>query len=54
MATQDRPQITLITPPVLDLDIFPSVLARVMDGVEIACLRLSLASKDPDDIGRAL
>lgn len=53
MATQDRPQITLITPPVLDLDIFPSVLARVMDGVEIACLRLSLANKDPDDIGRA-
>ena len=53
MATQDRPQITLITPPVLDLDIFPTVLARVMDGVEIACLRLSLASKDPDDIGRA-
>ncbi len=53
MATQDRPQITLITPPVLDLDIFPSVLARVMDGVEIACLRLSLASKDADDIGRA-
>ena len=53
MAMQDRPQITLITPPVLDLDIFPSVLARVMDGVEIACLRLSLASKDPDDIGRA-
>jgi len=53
MAMQDRPQITLITPPVLDLDIFPSVLARVMDGVEIACLRLSLASKDADDIGRA-
>ena len=53
MATQDRPQITLITPPVLDLDIFPTVLARVMDGVEIACLRLSLANKDPDDIGRA-
>jgi thiamine-phosphate pyrophosphorylase len=53
MAMQDRPQITLITPPVLDLDIFPTVLARVMDGVEIACLRLSLASKDADDIGRA-
>ena len=53
MATQDRPQITLITPPVLDLDIFPSMLARVMDGVEIACLRLSLASKDADYIGRA-
>ena len=53
MAMQDRPQITLITPPVLDLDIFPSVLARVLDGVEIACLRLSLASKDADYIGRA-
>ena len=53
MAMQDRPQITLITPPVLDLDIFPSVLARVMDGVEIACLRLSSASKDADDNGRA-
>ncbi len=53
MATPDRPQITLITPPVLDLDVFPQTLARVMDGVEIACLRLSLATKDPDDIGRA-
>ena len=53
MAMQDRPQITLITPPVLDLDSFPSMLARVMDGVEIACLRLSLASKDADYIGRA-
>ncbi len=53
MANPDRPQITLITPPVLDLDVFPQTLARVMDGVEIACLRLSLATKDPDDIGRA-
>ena len=53
MAMQDRPQITLITPPVLELDIFPSMLARVLDGVEIACLRLSLASKDADYIGRA-
>lgn len=53
MANQDRPQITLITPPVLDLDIFPQQLARVMDGVEIACLRLSLATRDTDVIGRA-
>ena len=51
--SQDRPQITLITPPVLDLDVFPQTLARVMDGVEVACLRLSLATKDADDIGRA-
>ena len=53
MANQDRPQITLITPPVLDLDVFPRALARVMDGVEIACLRLSLATRDADEIGRA-
>lgn len=53
MAKTDRPQITLITPPVLDLEIFPQVLARVMDRVDIACLRLSLATKDTDDIGRA-
>lgn len=53
MAIQDRPQITLITPPVLDLEIFPAALARVMDGVEVACLRLALATKDPDEIGRA-
>lgn len=49
----ERPQINLITPPVLDLQTFPEVLARVMDSVEIACLRLSLATKDIDDLGRA-
>ena len=39
MPDQDRPQITLITPPVLDLDLFPDQLAAVMDQVAIACLR---------------
>ena len=53
MPPKDRPQITLITPPVVAFDTFPATLARVMDGVEIACLRLSLATLDPDDIGRA-
>ena len=53
MADQDRPQITLITPPVLDLDTFPDQLAAVMDSVGIACLRLSLATRDQDVIGRA-
>lgn len=53
MANQDRPQITLITPPSLDLETFPATLARVMDGIEIACLRLTLATKDTDEIGRA-
>ena len=53
MAAEDRPQITLITPPVLDLDSFPDQLAAVMDSFEIACLRLSLATRDEDMIGRA-
>lgn len=53
MADQDRPQITLITPPVLDLHSFPDQLAAVMDSVEIACLRLSLAARDEDTLGRA-
>ena len=53
MADADRPQITLITPPAFDLDIFPDRLAKVLDGFEIACLRLSLASRDEDTILRA-
>jgi len=53
MADTERPQITLITPPALDLDVFPDRLAAVLDAVDIACLRLSLASKDPDTIARA-
>lgn len=53
MATEDRPQITLITPPAVDVDSFPDTLARCLDAVEIACLRLSLATRDPDTLGRA-
>ena len=53
MADQDRPQITLITPPSIDLETFPDQLAQVMDAVEIACLRLALSTRDEDAIGRA-
>jgi thiamine-phosphate pyrophosphorylase len=53
MPETDRPQITLITPPAFDLDLFPDQLAAVMDSVDIACLRLSLASVDADFIARA-
>lgn len=53
MATEDRPQITLITPPSFDLDVFPARLARVMDTLDIACLRIALASKDEDNLLRA-
>lgn len=53
MSAEDRPQITLITPPALDLDVFPDQLAAVLDAVEVACVRLSLASRDEDLILRA-
>ncbi len=53
MADTERPQITLITPPAVDLAVFPDRLAAVLDGVAIACVRLSLASKDEDTVARA-
>ena len=53
MSDQDRPQITLITPPVLDLESFPDRLAAVLDGIDVACVRLALAGKDEDMIARA-
>ncbi|MEI2687450.1 MAG: thiamine phosphate synthase [Cypionkella sp.] len=53
MAESTRPQITLITPPAFELEVFPDQLAKVLDAVDIACLRLSLASRDEDLIARA-
>ena len=53
MSDTERPQITLITPPAIDLDLFPDRLAAVLDAVDIACVRLSLAGKDEDMIARA-
>ncbi len=53
MADQDRPQIYLVTPPEFDLDTFPDRLAAVLDGAEIACLRLALATRDEDRVLRA-
>lgn len=53
MDTPEQPQLYLITPPSLDLDIFPDRLARVLDSTEIACIRLALATRDEDTIGRA-
>lgn len=52
MAAEDRPQIYLVTPPELDLDVFPDRLARLLDAVEIACIRLALAGSDADRIAR--
>ena len=53
MAADERPQIILITPPAIDLEVFPDRLAAVLDTVEVACLRLSLATRDEDTLLRA-
>jgi len=53
MAAQDRPQIILISPSAFELDVFPDQLAKLLDTVEVACLRLSLATRDEDIISRA-
>lgn len=53
MAAEDRPQIYLITPAEIDLETFPDRLARMLDAVEIACIRLALAAREEDTIGRA-
>ena len=48
----DRPQIYLLTPPEVELSLFPNRLAAVLDAHDIACLRLNLASRDEDHITR--
>ncbi len=53
MAAEEVPQIYLITPPEFELSSFPDQLAKVLDGTEIACIRLALASRDEDWVARA-
>ncbi len=50
---KDRPQLYLVTPPAFDPEAFAPVLARVCDGIEVACLRLAMAGNDEDAIARA-
>lgn len=50
---RNRPQITLVTPPELELSSFPDLLARCLDVVPVACLRLSLSTRDEERISRA-
>ena len=53
MDAPDQPQIYLISPPAFDLSLFPDQLAQVLDGTEIACVRLQMASQDEEDVARA-
>lgn len=49
----EQPQIYLISPPSFELGKFPGLLARVLDEVDVACVRLDLASRDQDTLSRA-
>lgn len=49
----DAPQLYLITPPEFDLSSFPAQLAACLDQTEVACVRLSLATKDDSRIAKA-
>ncbi len=49
----DIPQLYLITPSDVDLLTFPDQLAACLDGADVACVRLALASRDEDRIARA-
>lgn len=53
MADIEQPQLYLITPPELDLQVFPEVLAQVLDSADVACVRMALATQDEDRISRA-
>lgn len=49
----DAPQLYLITPPQIDLSLFPDTLGAVLDAHDIACVRLALAARDEDSLSRA-
>ena len=52
MAAPEQPQLYLITPPEFELFHFPETLAKVLDCVEFACVRLALSSHDEDTLCR--
>ncbi|MBY6200123.1 thiamine phosphate synthase [Maritalea mobilis] len=53
MAETERPQIYLVTPHSFDPEAFAPELARILDSVEIACVRLASTSEDESEVARA-
>ncbi len=49
----ELPQLYLITPSDFELSTFSNDLAACLDATEIACVRLSLATRDEDRLSRA-
>lgn len=53
MSDTDLPQLYLITPAEIDLMAFPDRLAACLDATGVACVRLSLGTRDEDRLARA-
>lgn len=53
MSDLEHPQLYLITPPEFELSRFPTDLARVLDAVDVACVRVAMATRDEDRLSRA-
>ena len=53
MAERETAQIYLTTPPVIENGRFADALRAVLDAVPVACLRMSLATRDEDALARA-
>ena len=53
MTDIEQPQIYLITPSEFELSSFGTSLEKVLDRVDIACLRMSLSTRDEDRILRS-
>ncbi len=53
MPATDTPLIYLITPPAIELSVFPSRLDDVLDAHEVSCVRMGLASQDETYVARA-
>ncbi len=53
MAEPEQPQLYLISPPEIELSRFPDQLARLLDAMPVACVRLALSSHDEDTLCRA-
>ena len=47
------PQIYLTTPALFELSSFAAILGEILDGFDIACVRLSLATNDENELIRA-
>lgn len=53
MPQEETAKLYLVTPPVLRLADFSETLGALLDAHEIACVRLSLASRSEEDLARA-